>query len=172
MRFAHALLTVGLLVLGACASAPSAIADASAPTFVVVRHAEKGQDDPRDPSLNESGRVRAQALAKALSDAPLIAVYATAYKRTQQTALPAAMAHRLQLTTYDAAQEPDDFAAALRRDHTRGTILIVGHSNTVPQIVAALCACTVAALGDDDYGNFYWVGIDTDGNATLQQRRY
>lgn len=103
-------------------------------TFVIVRHAEKGTDDPRDPALSETGQGRAQALARLLVDAPLTAAYATGYRRTQQTARPAAEAHGIAVTTYDAQLPATAFASNLRATHHGGTILVVGHSNTVPEI--------------------------------------
>jgi broad specificity phosphatase PhoE len=56
-------------------------------TIFVVRHAEKA-DATKDPDLSEAGRARAEALAKALRDAKIAAIYATEFKRTQQTAAP------------------------------------------------------------------------------------
>jgi broad specificity phosphatase PhoE len=139
--------------------------------FVVVRHAEKASDDPRDPQLSDAGRARAQRLATALAAQPLVAAYATAYRRSQQTAAPAAARHGLAVTAYDARQDVGAFAAALRQRHARGTVLVVGHSNTVPGIAAALCGCTVAPLGDDEFDRRLSVRFDRDGTATLVDAR-
>lgn len=159
-----------LLAIAGCASpAPQASAGA---TFIVVRHAEKSTDDPKDPSLSEAGRARANALARQFEGRPLAAAYATGFKRTQQTALPAASASGIGVTLYDASIPAVDFVGALRRVHAQGTILVVGHSNTVPDIVAALCGCPVAPLGDSDYGRLYEVRIDHTKRATLVERNY
>lgn len=161
---------LALLMLAACAArAPEA---AGGVTYVIVRHAEKGTDNARDPSLSATGQLRAQALARQWATPPLIAAYATAFKRTQQTALPAATASGINITTYEASQPARDFVAELRHAQPRGTILVVGHSNTVPHIVAALCACTIAPLGENDYDHLYEVRIDGAGHATLTQRKY
>jgi phosphohistidine phosphatase SixA len=53
------------------------------------------------------------------------------------------------VTTYDAALDAKDLASTLKQRHASGTVLVVGHSNTVPAIAAALCACVVAPLRDD-----------------------
>jgi phosphohistidine phosphatase SixA len=156
-----------LLAIGACAS----VRVPEGATFVVVRHAEKADDGSRDPALSGPGEARAQALAARLQDASLVAAYATAFRRTQQTAQPAAAMHRVALTTYDASMPAADLAAILRVRHASGTILVVGHSNTVPEIVAALCACQVAALGEDDFDALYTVHIDGDGHALLDAGR-
>lgn len=158
-------------VAGCGTTASAKRADATA-TFVVVRHAEKGTDDARDPSLNDAGRTRADRLARLLSDAPLTAVYATAYRRTQQTAQPVADGHRIGIMTYDAKISDAVFASQLRAAHARGTILVVGHSNTVPGIVAALSGTAVEAIPDDQFDRIYRVGIDPEGKATLSQRSY
>jgi broad specificity phosphatase PhoE len=134
-----------------------------------VRHAEKAGDDPRDPSLSEAGAARAQALARWLADAPLRAVYATGYRRTQQTARPSADAHGLAVTPYDASLPAGAFAARLRTTHRRGTVLVVGHSNTAPALAAALCGCATTPLGDGDYGRVYRIRVDADGHARLDE---
>lgn len=161
-----------LLGLAACASRPAESQAQRAVTFVVVRHAEKSSDDPKDPSLSEAGAARARALARSFASRPLTAAYATAFKRTQQTAGPAALAAGVLVRTYDAARAPGDFVGELRRSHAHGTILVVGHSNTVPEIVAGLCRCPVAPLGDGDYGDLFEVRIEHGTRATLSRRTY
>ena len=158
-------------VAGCGTTASAKRADATA-TFVVVRHAEKGTDDARDPSLNDAGRTRAGRLAQLLSDAPLTAVYATAYRRTQQTAQPAADGHGIGVTIYDAKMPDAAFAAKLRASHARGTVLVVGHSNTVPGIAAALSGTAVEAMQDDQFDRIYRVSIGPEGKATLSQLSY
>src|SRR6266446_2098902 len=60
-------------------------------TILIVRHAEKA-DATKDPDLSEAGRARSEGLAKTLRDANITAIYATEFKRTQQTAAPLAKA--------------------------------------------------------------------------------
>lgn len=165
------LLAFLILALAACTTAPTSPAPA-ATTFVVVRHADKGNDDARDPSLSEAGRTRALALARLLADTPLTAAYATGYRRTRQTAQPAAEAHDLAVTTYDAQVSPQAFASRLRLEHAGGTVLVVGHSNTVPEIVGALSGQAVAPMAEDEFDRFSRVRIAPDGTATLDQSRY
>mgnify|MGYP001332651032 FL=1 len=150
--------------------AQSAAADAPR-VFVLVRHAEKAADSPDDPSLSDAGRARAQRLARSLEGAPVVAVYATGYRRTQQTAGPTAAAHALAITTYDARRPAAAFAAELHAAQRHGTVLVVGHSNTVPAIAAALCACVVAPMREDEYDRRIEIRIAADGAATLEQTR-
>lgn len=158
------------LALVACAAAPAR--DADGVVFIVVRHAEKGTDDARDPSLSETGRVRAQRLAALLSDEPVHAAYATAYRRTYQTAQPVAARHFFRITTYDAQLPAPQFAQQLRTLNKTGTVLVVGHSNTVPDLVGALSGQSVEAMGDDEFNRLYRVRIDADGKTTLSQETY
>ena len=156
--------------LGGCASALPADPDAPL-TFIVVRHAEKA-DASRDPPLSRDGHARARQLADRLAAAPLVATYATQYQRTRQTAQPAADAHRVPVTVYDAGIPATDLARQLRAAHARGSVLVVGHSNTAPDIAAALCGCAVAPMDDAEYGRFLWIRIGADGRATLEVSRF
>ena len=154
-------------LLASCAAPRHTPRDADdGATFVIVRHAEK-TDAAGDPALTDEGHARAEALAQSLEGQPLVAVYATAYQRTQQTAAPTAARHGLDVTTYDAKQPAGEFADTLRARHHSGTVLVVGHSNTAPDIAAALCGCTVAPMPETEYGRRMVVTFGPDGSATL-----
>jgi len=165
MRPALAALLAAAL-LASCAAPGHTQRDANGVAFVIVRHAEK-MDAPGDPALTDAGHARADALARSLEGQPLVAVYATAYRRTQQTAAPAAARHGLDVTTYDAKQPAGEFADTLRARHRSGAVLVVGHSNTAPDIAAALCGCAVAPMPETEYGRRMVVTFGTDGSATL-----
>jgi len=161
-----------LSVLAACGNAPPVKDADAAVTFVIVRHAEKSSDDARDPSLSEIGKARAQGLARLLADTPLSAAYATGFRRTQQTAQPTADAHDVKIEIYDAKLPATALASQLRKAHAHGTVLVVGHSNTVPEIVTALSGQHVDAMPDDQYDLVYRVGTGPDGKTTLTRDRY
>src|SRR3546814_9275920 len=129
------------LALAACAAIPvfSPVA-----TYVVVRHAEKVDDGSRDPSLTDAGRARAHALAELLRSRDVVAVYATDFRRTRDTAEPTAAVHDLSIIYYDVQAHAEAVAERLRRAHATSTVLAVGPSNTVPGTVSALCGCEVA----------------------------
>ena len=168
-RLPFALLLASLAA--ACSTAPTR--DASAPmTFVVVRHAEKATDDPENPSLSAIGQARAVALAERLRDAPLVAAYATEFRRTQQTAQPTADVHRLPVKAYYARGPANEIAAQWKQSHRGGTVLVVGHSNTVPDLVAALCGSETAPMDEREYDRLSIVRIGADGAATLDVQRY
>lgn len=171
-----AVLLTMLLALAAtgCATPADRAAhtDADGVVFVLVRHAEKAKDDPKDPTLSDAGIARAERIAVSLADAPVRAAYATAYRRTQLTATPTARSHRLDVRTYDAAQPAAEFARQLRASHRTGTVLVVGHSNTIPDLAAALCACPVGKMAEDEFDRWMEIRIDANDRAKLAQRRY
>jgi phosphohistidine phosphatase SixA len=147
--------------------------------FIVVRHAEKqtvedsgAHFDAKDPALSAFGLQRAAALAAVLRDADLVAIYATPFLRTQATAAPSAQAFALPITRYEANLDIAQFVATLRLQHQKGAVLIVGHSNTVPLIVQALCSCVAPMLADSDYGDRFEIAIDASAKPTLQQLRF
>ena len=175
------LLFLPLLLVGlaACALRPAGGPDAAVQaarepqtTFIVVRHAEKASEDPDDPRLDADGQARAQALAKALADMPVKAVYATPTRRTHETALPLAADKALEVRDYDPGLAPSELATMLHIRHAGDTVLLVGHSNTVPGIVTALCACPVEPLTEEDYGDLYLVRIAAGGDAILEHGRF
>lgn len=144
---------------------------------VVVRHAEKATDDPRDPALSAEGEARARALAAALAGSRLDAVYATQFKRTQQTAAPAAEAAGVDVTVRpidgnNATTYAADLARDLRALPAGSVVLVVGHSNTVPGIVAALDGRPPREMPETEYDRFTTVRLRADGGADTVVTRY
>jgi broad specificity phosphatase PhoE len=88
-----------------------------------------------------------------LKDAKITAIYATEYKRTQQTAAPLAKALGLtvNLVAADAADVVKQLASA------KGNVLVVGHSNTVPDVIKGLGVTAPVTIGDDDFDNLFIV---------------
>ena len=164
----RSILLASLVLLSACATHPRA---PEGTTFIVVRHAEK-VDASRDPDLSPAGHDRAKALAAHLDGRDLVAIYATEFKRTGQTVAPTAAAHRLPLTAYSSTQPAAEFALALKSKHPRGVVLIAGHSNTVPGIVAALCDCETAPMADHEYDRLSRIQVEASGRARLDITRY
>ncbi len=102
-------------------------------TYYLVRHAEKLTGD--DPALTPEGTLRAEALRQRLSGTSLSAIYSSDYKRTQDTAAPIAAAQNLSVISYDPRDLPG-IAEVLKNQS--GSILVVGHSNTTPQLAELL----------------------------------
>ena len=167
MRIAH-LLAIAVLCLAGCASTPAA--DHATATYLLVRHAEKDLRVADDPPLTADGIARAERLAGSLHDTPLDAIYSSPYRRTRQTAAPIAAAKGIALVDYDPA-DATAFAARLRADHPRGTVLVVGHSNTLPPLARALCNCAIADMDERVYGIRYTIRFDANGRAALIETR-
>jgi broad specificity phosphatase PhoE len=132
--------------------------------IVVVRHAEKSTDDPKDPSLSEQGSARANKLAEVLKDAGVKAVYTTQYKRTQQTGLPTATQSGMQLEVRPATKEnaksySSDLLKEIQKKHKGQTVLIVGHSNTVPEIVKDITGLDVTPIGENEFDRVYLITL-------------
>lgn len=130
-----------LLVLVSCLicffASPTA-AQSTNKTIVLVRHTEKDTTDTKnpDPVLSPEGKVRAIRLMKAIKKYKPHEIFATAYKRTQQTAEPTANKRKKQVQIYDAGKQADlaSKIMASKTDH----YLIVGHSNTIPPLANLL----------------------------------
>ncbi len=173
-------LSAGLVLAASSATllAPSAAAaSAKITTIVVVRHAEKATDDPRDPTLSPAGQERAQDLAKALDGAAVSAVYVTEYKRTRLTAEPTAEKFGLTIQTEPRTDmQPDAYAAALLpkilKKNAGKVVLIVGHSDTVPAIVKFLTGKTVPPIEETEFDRLYVVEVPKTGKARLIAVRY
>lgn len=132
--------------------------------LIVVRHAEKSSDDPKDPNLSEQGIARANQLAVALKHVNLKAVYTTQYKRTRQTATAAASQHGLSIIVREASKENatnyvDNLLKEIRKKHRGEAVLIVGHSNTVPEIVKHSTGVDVAPIGENEYDRMYVITL-------------
>lgn len=142
----------------ASAASPGGISAAGTKTVVILaRHAEKASESDTDPPLSERGRQRATALAAALRDAGLTAAIVSERLRTQQTAAPALAG--IVPDTVSIAGGVDvharAVAARIRTRHAGGTVLVVGHSNTIPAIMTALGAGPLPDICDAAYGNLY-----------------
>lgn len=141
-------------------------------TVIVVRHAEKASNE-RDPALSDKGQVRANALAHVLGHTPVDAIYTTQYLRTRQTAEPLAAARNLKAVALEATDTHiTELAARVRESHRGDTVVIVGHSNTVPPILEALGASEPPAMTDEQYDLLYILTIRGDDTVHLLPLRY
>ncbi len=150
---------------------------ASSTTVVVIRHAEKDLSaSATDPPLTAAGQARAALLAQMFGDAKSLghvdAIYVSTALRNKLTAAP--LAERLGITaTVVSADDPKGLAHRVLREHAGGRVLIVGHSDTVPEIVATLSHnSAIPEIGDEEYGTMYIVTVPRIGNANLLRLHY
>jgi phosphohistidine phosphatase SixA len=123
--------------------------------LILIRHAEKSPDG-RDPDLTRYGAERAEWLAQWLATAKLSAVWSSDYRRTRQTAAPVARERGLQLRLYDPGKLDDLATVLLTRSENA---LVVGHSNTTPDLASLLCGCPVEAMSEEEYDRIMLVRV-------------
>jgi phosphohistidine phosphatase SixA len=164
------------LLLGlSCGARGLAAADT---TVVVVRHAEKATDDPKDPNLSDLGRARATSLARALADYPVTTVLVSEYKRTLQTAEPTLREHKLAAKIIPINRDPaalygQRLAALVKGDHQGEVILLVGHSNTVPALLLALTGVQVPPIDDaTEFNRLYVITLPAQGQPRVISAKY
>jgi phosphohistidine phosphatase SixA len=145
-------LFAALFTLASCATNAAA---PSGPLYYVMRHLHTPAGE-RDPDLTAEGQRQAALLGGALREQPRI-IYVSSFKRTQQTAAPLAAALGLTLIVYDPADTP---ALLARVRQGPFPVLIVGHSNTVPDIVAGLGGERPAPLVHEDFGDVWQITAD------------
>jgi broad specificity phosphatase PhoE len=136
-----------LLALAACNTTPE---PPRGPSFYVVRHFQKAEGP--DPALSEEGQANARRLVGFFAAEPPRAIYVSTTHRARETAAPLAAKLRVKMRRYDPADTPALIARVLAE---RGPVLIVGHSNTVPEIVERLGGERPAALAEADYGDVW-----------------
>jgi broad specificity phosphatase PhoE len=159
---AIALVTMVAMALPARASAQKLI--------FLVRHAERadaGATPQTDPPLSSTGQARAEKLAAMLADAGITSIVTTEFVRTQQTAEPLATKLRVTPETV-AADNPTAVVATLKISHGNEIVLVVGHSNTLPQILKAYGKADVA-IADSEYDDLF---IIVPATGTVTRLRY
>lgn len=141
-------------------------------TVIVVRHAEKNiEPDNPDPDLSPAGQARAQEIARIYGDAGVQAVYATQYKRTQQTVTPLANRLGLSVTSVDARQSAELTQRILSNNRGQ-TVFIAGHNNTAPEIVNILSGEKYPLIPESEYDNMFIVTIYRFGKAKVLKIKY
>ncbi len=154
-------LVFGLAVaaLAVCATTPQA----PAPAFYVMRHLNTPAGE-RDPDLLAEGQRLAALLPARLAQHPPRTIFVSDYRRTRQTAAQVAARFGLTPIVYDPADTPGLVARARAAP---GPVLIVGHSNTVPDIVQQLGGARPADLAHPDFGDLWRIA---PGGATARER--
>jgi len=145
-------------------------------TIIFVRHAEQFDMPDGDPGLNDAGKRRVAELTRQLVDADVVAgvdaVYSTAYKRSRETVEPIADVLDLPINNYDAA-DTETVLETILKNHKGKIVLVVGHSNTVPALIANLGASkNVPDIHHDEFDNIYIVSIPWFGKTKTIRLRF
>ncbi|MEH6433773.1 SixA phosphatase family protein [Massilia sp. DD77] len=145
---------------------PPCAAMAGPSMVYLVRHGEKATVG-QDPELTPQGQARARNIATILGRAGITAIFSTPYARTQQTAKPLASSLGLEVQSYD----PRAPKALVEKVKTlQGPVLVVGHSNTLGELVTLFGGTPGAEIGDDEYDRLYQL-IGTEGKVTTVMLR-
>src|SRR5262249_37862625 len=141
-------------------------------TIILVRHAEK-VIDPSNPDveLSPAGQARAQEIVRVFADAGINAIYATQYKRTQQTVKPLADKLGLPVTVVNS-KSTADLLTQIKSQHSGQTIFIAGHNNTVREIITALGGSQYPTIPETEYDNLFVVTVYRTGKAKVVKMKY
>lgn len=138
-------------------------------TIILLRHAEKAAEPIADPGLSEAGQRRAQQLAEALRHAGVQHILATQWRRTRDTAAPLAQQLGLPVQVLDAK---DTERSAARLLGLSGTVLVVGHSNTVTPLIAALGGPSLPLLCETSHSPLFVWRREPGAAPTLLRLRH
>jgi phosphohistidine phosphatase SixA len=142
------LFIIGILLITPCLASDKF-------TLYLVRHAEK-QAESKNPPLTSCGKARAKQLATLLSTAEIKSIYSTSYQRTMSTAVPLSKKQNIAIKNYDP-RKLEQFALHLMQ--RKENALIVGHSNTTPQLTHLLSQQKVDVMSEKDYQVLYQVNF-------------
>ena len=141
-------------------------------TVILVRHAEKVIDpNNNDQDISPAGQARAQELVRVLGDAGIRAIYATQYKRTQQTAKPLADKLGLQVNQINS-KNTAELITRIRSENRGQTVFVVGHNTTVPEIINALGGSQYPPIPENEFDNLYIVTVYRTGKAKVVKMKY
>jgi 2,3-bisphosphoglycerate-dependent phosphoglycerate mutase len=166
------LVVTALLSVSAFPAGLSAV-DQPPMTLILVRHAEKEIVPPenKDPDISLEGRQRAELLARMFGATGVELIYATQYRRTQQTVKPLADKLSLKVNQVEA-RKTDELVKDIRTRGAGKVIFIAGHNNTVPEIIAAFGGPKLPIIPESEFDNLFILTVQSDGSARLLKLRY
>ena len=172
----------GLAVICSSLLTPPLAAQEKVTTVYLVRHAEKDTTPPDNPPLTEAGRARALELARVLGQTRLKTVISSQYARTQQTAEPAAKRFGLTVTTLQIRMDmarPRELSPASIKEivdkiqaQDGGDVLVVGHSNTVPEVIKMLGVDAAPVIDEKEFDDLFVVTLYGKGKPVLARLKY
>lgn len=153
-------LSAAFALVLAMLTSSAALADSA--MIYLVRHGEK-EAAGKDPALTAEGRQRAQNIAIMLGKAGIAHIFSTPTARTQQTAQPLAERRGLKVELYDP-RTPQALVAKVKG--LTGPVLVVGHSNTLPELVRLFGGQAGAEITDNEFDRVYQLLPGANGSVT------
>lgn len=177
------LIVISLLISLAAFCYPAIAQEEFKPiTVFLVRHAEREQEPRQDPPLSKDGIARSQALTRLLSSAGIKAIYSSQFTRTKQTGEPLAAKLGLTVTPFilkvnaaNPRQIADESTAEVANkilQHGGQSVLLVGHSNSIPDVIKALGGDVVPTIDEKKYDDLFVVTVYAKGKAKVAQLKY
>jgi phosphohistidine phosphatase SixA len=151
-------------------------------TVYLVRHAEKATTPPEDPPLTEAGNARSQQLARILRKAAIKAVYTSQFLRTKQTAEPLAKSLGITPGVLFIKMSSDNPREISRQsiqeiadkiyERAGEAALVVGHSNTIPDVIKMLGGDMAPAIDEKEFNDLFIVTVYAKGKAKVAHLKY
>jgi 2,3-bisphosphoglycerate-dependent phosphoglycerate mutase len=140
-------------------------------TVILIRHGERNAPTPTnpDPHLNAAGKARAKSLIHVVGQSGIKAIYRSHFARAKETAQPLATHLGLSAIEMDEAlQVKNDILS----NHAGQTVLVIGHSDTVPDIINRLGAGSLPLIDDSEFDNLFVVKVFGPGRASMTRLKY
>ena len=151
-------------------------------TVFLIRHAERADEPRQDPPLTDAGVARSQALARLLSNAGVKAIFTSQFTRTKQTAEPLATKLGLTVTPFTLKLNPsnprqiaEESTAEVTNkilERSGQSVLVVGHSNSIPDVIKMLGGDTVPTIDERKFDDLFIVTVYAKGKAKVVQLKY
>ena len=174
------LVLIALLLLSQLVFAQQATSPVT--TVFLIRHAERADEPRQDPPLTEKGVARSEALARLLSNAGIKAIYTSQFARTKLTAEPLAKQLGVTATPLSLKISPSNPRAIADEStketvdkilsHAGGSVLVVGHSNSIPDVIKMLGADVTPTIDEKQFDNLFIVTVYAKGKAKVTHLKY
>ena len=143
-------------------------------TIILIRHGERvtpsASDPPGGPHLNADGKDRAQTLVHVVGGSGIKAIYTSSLIRTKETAEP--LAERLQLEPVPPIDEAIDIKNHILSNHAGETVLVIGHTNTIPDVIDQFAGGNMPDINDKEFDNLFVVTAFDSGKASVVKMKY
>jgi broad specificity phosphatase PhoE len=141
-------------------------------TIIVLRHAEK-ESTGTDPNLNSDGILRADELKRILANVPVKAIYSTPFNRTRQTVQPLAAEKGITTEEYATSKSYSQLVKDISLANKGRVVVLVGHSNTVPDILKELSNNSFTiTMSEDQYDNLFIVNLHENLSPKVTALKY
>jgi broad specificity phosphatase PhoE len=152
-------------------------------TVFLVRHAERADEPRQDPPLTEKGIARSEALARLLGTANIKAIYTSQFARTKLTGEPLAKQVGVPVTAITLKTSPSnpraiaeestqEIVEKIMSQQTDGNILVIGHSNSIPDVIKMLGGNDVPTIDEKKFDDLFIVTVYANRRAKVVHLKY